>query len=531
MKAECISFDRLPHATKLFDDFLSGKLKNFYPRSARFADWCADEAKKISFGQERREAVAKILQSQNTAWDASPKTLQNIQRFRSGAYAVVTGQQVGLFGGPLYSILKAITAVKMADEAREKGVDTVPIFWLATEDHDLAEVDHATVVGKEGPRRIQVSAGGTEGAPVAARPLQKDVESAVAEFSEAMGDSETTELLRTFYRPGETLGSAMAKLFARLFGDYGLILLDPSSPEVHCIAAPVLLDSIRRAEELDSKLLQRGKELESAGYHQQVKVTESSTLLFSLETGARLPIKRTNGRFVISKEPMSAAELEKRITDSPEKFSANVLLRPVMQDFLLPTLTYIGGQAEIAYFAQCEVVYKMLLGRVTPIVPRCSATLVEERQQKTLQKVSLDLLDAFQDPENLRKLIAARVMPAELQKRFADAEAQLDISLRSITDPLQKLDPSLVDAANRSASKMRYQLKRLRERAAAAELQKDSVIARKSAELSATLFPNKNLQEREIAGLSFVARHGMELIAKLHEVLQTSCPGHQIVNL
>src|SRR5206468_4843178 len=164
-----------------------------------------------------------------------------------------------------------------------------------------------------------------------------------------------------------------------------------------------------------------GKELEAAGYHQQVKVTEYSTLLFSLETGVRLPIKRTNGKYVIGKEHVSAPDLENRIAQAPEKFSANVLLRPVMQDFLLPTLAYVGGQAEIAYFAQCEVVYKALLGRVTPILPRCSATLIEERQQKILQKFSLELTDILQGPETLKKSIAARVLPADLQSKFHEA--------------------------------------------------------------------------------------------------------------
>jgi len=231
------------------------------------------------------------------------------------------------------------------------------------------------------------------------------------------------------------------------------------------------------------------------------------------------------------KEPVSAADLEKRISQAPEKFSANVLLRPVMQDFLLPTLCYVGGPAEVAYFAQCEVVYKTLLGRVTPIVPRCSATLVEEHQQKILQKLSLTLLDVFQDPEIVRKLIATKVMPADLNKRFDEAAAQLESTLRSITEPLEKFDPTLADAAKRSASKMRYQLKRLRDRTAAAELRRDEVVGRKAAELSTVLFPNRNLQEREIAGVSFLARHGMEVIEKLHDVLQTSCSGHQIVNL
>jgi len=282
---------------------------------------------------------------------------------------------------------------------------------------------------------------------------------------------------------------------------------------------------------LDKKLLHRGKELESAGYHQQVKVTDSSTLLFSLESGARVPIKRANGKFVVGKEHFSPAELEKRVAQSPENFSANVLLRPVMQDFLLPTLCYVGGPAEVAYFAQGEVVYKSLLGRVTPVIPRCSATLLEERQQKILQKFSLTLPDVFQGTESLKRLLAERVLPADLQKKFEAANRQLESSLTSIIGTLKHLDPTLADAAGRSASKMRYQLKRMRDHAIAAELRRSKVLNRKAEELSTILFPNGNLQEREIAGVVFLARHGTDLLHKLHGTLQTSCPGHQIVNL
>jgi bacillithiol biosynthesis cysteine-adding enzyme BshC len=533
MKTECIPFAQLPHTSKLFADFFSGKAAGFYPHSPRFADWAQAEAKTIRYDEQRRNRVADVLRKQNLGWGASPKTLQNVERFKNGASAVVTGQQVALFGGPLFSILKALTAIKLAEEARPTGIDAVPIFWLATEDHDFVEVNHANFLGKEKTslRRIEVGAGGLEGASVSARPLTNDVEAAVASAAELMGDSEVTDLLRKVYRPGETLGSAMARLFAKLFADFGLILLDPSAPEIHRIASPLFLEAIRHAEELDKKLLQRGKELEAAGYHHQVKVTGSSTLLFSLESGARLPVKRVNGKFVIGKEQVSAAELEKRISQAPEKFSANVLLRPVMQDFLLPTLGYVGGPAEVAYFAQCEVVYKTLLDRVTPVLPRCSATLVEERQQKILQKFSISLLDVFQGTDDLKRLLARRVLPADLQKKFDAATEQLEASLDSIIATLQHLDPTLADAAKRSASKMRYQLKRLRDHAIAAELRRSEVLSRKAEELSTILFPNRNLQEREIAGVSFLARHGIDLLHKLHATLQTSCPGHQIVNL
>src|SRR4051812_24445340 len=241
MKAECIPFDKIPHTSKLFQDFVGGSATRFYPRSINFKDWVAGAAREMKFDPARREAIAKILRSQNTAWGASPKTLENIERLNQGAHVVVTGQQVALFGGPLFSILKAITAIKLAEEARQKGVDAVPIFWLATEDHDFAEVSHVNLLrtGAASIQSVGVTAGGVEGAPVGARPLHEDVAAAVSAASDALGDSEISALLQKFYRPGQDLGSAMGNLFARLFAEHGLILLDPSGADAHRLAAPV----------------------------------------------------------------------------------------------------------------------------------------------------------------------------------------------------------------------------------------------------------------------------------------------------
>src|SRR5947209_1351075 len=191
MKAECIPFDKLPHTSKVFQDYLSGKLHQFYPRSIDFSHWADVEARAIRFDPGRREMIAEILRSQNLGWNASPRTLENIERLKNGASAVVTGQQVALFGGPLFSILKALTAIKLAQEAQRKGIDAVPIFWLATEDHDFAEVDHVNLLKRQEAElvRVAAAAGGIEGAPVSARPLKNDVGAAVAAAAGALGEA------------------------------------------------------------------------------------------------------------------------------------------------------------------------------------------------------------------------------------------------------------------------------------------------------------------------------------------------------
>ena len=367
-----------------------------------------DETSAIRYDSARRERVAGILERQNKAWGASPKTLENIARLRNGASAVVTGQQVGLFGGPLFSFFKALTTVKLANEATSAGCDSVPVFWLATTDHDLAEISHVSVLGPDGSlQKLTAPTQGTHDAPVGAVTFGSEIEPIVEAAAASLGDSEVTSFLRESYRSGENFGSAFARLFSRLFADWGVVLLDASDPELQQIARPIYQEAIERATELDEALLARGKELEAAGYHQQVKVTPSSTLLFMLREGARTPIHRnpsgtgSETGFVVGEETFSQSDMLRRIAEEPQLFSANVLLRPVVQDYLLPTLVYVGGAAEVAYFGQGAVVYKALIGRATPIFPRFSATIVEAKSQTLLERYGLTVPDLFHGPEAL----------------------------------------------------------------------------------------------------------------------------------
>jgi bacillithiol biosynthesis cysteine-adding enzyme BshC len=536
--SECLPFSQIPHTARLFADFLSShsKVQQFYPRSANFSEWFKDEAASLRYDSERRQRVSSILERQNQSWGASSKTLENIARLRAGALALVTGQQVGLFGGPLFSILKALTAVKLAGQATRAGVDCVPIFWLATEDHDLAEVNQVSIPGADGSlQKLTAPSHGLPDAPVGALRFSPEIQPVVEAAAGLLGESEVSGFLREAYRPGETFGTAFARLFARLFADWGVILLDASDPELHQIAEPIYQAAVERAAELDESLLARGRELEAAGYHQQVKVTPSSTLLFTLRNGARVPVHRQlNGNgavdFLIGEQRISRDELLSRVASSPQDFSANVLLRPVIQDYLLPTLAYTGGAAEVAYFAQVAVVYKALLGRVTPVVARFSATVVDAKVQRLLERYGLRLPDLFHGPETLREQMAAGILPKDLQSAFEQAEASLEKSLTTIREALARLDSTLVDSASNAASKMHHQLTQLRSRAARAELRQTEVLGRHADLLCNSLYPNKTLQEREIAGIYFVARHGTEFLRGLYDAIQTECLDHQVIS-
>jgi bacillithiol synthase len=541
VKAHCLPFSQIPRTTPLFTDFLaySGKVQPFYPRSPQLLEWIKQEEQNIRYESSRRDHVAAILQRQNESWGASPQTLANLDRFRKGAAAVVTGQQVGLFGGPTFSIYKALTAIKLAADATAAGVDAVPVFWLATYDHDLAEVNHVSLPNADGALEVlTTSSHAASGAPVSAVHLGDEIQPIVNQAVALLGDTDATALLRETYRPGETLGSAFARFYSNLFADWGVIVLDASDPELHRVAEPIYRAAIEVADELAKALLDRGEALEAAGYHQQVKVTPSSVLVFTIQKGARLPIHRViqgeGNEFVIggaNAEKLTKAELLDRVRSTPEEFSPNVLLRPIVEDYLLPSLAYTGGPAEAAYFAQAGVVYERLLGRVTPIVPRFSATLVEPKMQRLLERHGIAVPDVFVGAGALRAQLAASGLPGDLQSAFDSTKNSLNSNQSAVKQKLAKLDRTLVDAAETAFSKMQYQLERLYTQAARAEAQKSELVARHAAQLSQALYPEKDLQERAIGAIYFLARYGKDFLGELYHSIQPDCHDHQIVEL
>lgn len=542
MKAHCLPFSQIPRTTSLFIDFLtySPEVQQFYPRSADLLEWVKLEAQNIHYDSSRREHVVAVLQRQNESWGASSQTLANLDRLRKGAAAVVTGQQVGLFGGPTFSIYKALTALKLAAAATAAGVDAVPVFWLATYDHDLAEVNHISVPKTDGALEVlTTSSHAVPGAPVSAVQFGDEIGPIVDQASALLGETDVTALLRDTYRPGETLGSAFARFYSKLFADWGVIVLDASDPDLHRVAEPIYHAAIERADELANALLSRAEALEVAGYHQQVKVTPSSVLVFTLHNGARTPIhlvgQSEGNEFVIGSdanaEKITRAGLLERVRSMPEQFSPNVLLRPIVEDYLLPTLAYTGGAAETAYFAQAGAVYERLLDRVTPIVPRFSATIVEPKMQRLLERHGVVVADVFAGADALRRQLAANGLPEDLQAAFDSTKNSLSSNQSAVKEKLAKLDRTLVDAADTAFSKMQYQLERLYTQAARAEAQKSELVTRHAEQLSQSLYPEKELQERAFGGIYFLARYGGGLLRDLYDLIQPDCHDHQIVEL
>jgi uncharacterized protein YllA (UPF0747 family) len=298
----------------------------------------------------------------------------------------------------------------------------------------------------------------------------------------------------------------------------------------------VLRAAIEHAEALETALLERSEELTARGYHAQVLVSPGHSLLFLLdaETGARQPLRRIeNGAWKAGGHTYSTDELLAILESAPERLSPNALLRPVFQDAILPTAAYIGGPAEIAYFAQSAVAYEQILGRVTPILPRFSATLVEPALAKVMATHELQLPQLWEakTADALAQRLGARAMPIELKRKLAAAGNALDAELGGLTEYMAAMSSELGRAADVSANKMRYQMNRLRRMAADFEVQREASLRKHANALMLNLFPDGHLQERVIGGIWFMARYGEGLPNLLVENAAQECPGHRVIFL
>ncbi|MBI4876776.1 MAG: bacillithiol biosynthesis cysteine-adding enzyme BshC [Acidobacteria bacterium] len=507
MQSGWVRHSLLPHTPKLFSDLLYdfASVERFYARPEPA----------IAYPEERRAGIVEALRVQNPGHPLLEQLAQ------PGTAVVVTGQQVGLFGGPAYTIYKALTAVKTA---RETGA--VPVFWLATEDHDLAEIDHVWVFdAQQNPVRLRAN-GGPVGVPVGgvelAAPPVDELRAALEGFPFG-GD--VTERVAAAYRPGRTMGAAFTELLRNLLGQFGVLTLDPLRPEIRQLAAPMLAQAAGRAAELVGGILERNRELATAGYHAQVHAEPNSSLLFLLDRGRRRPLRYREGRFFAGEEAFTAEELAARAAD----LSPNALLRPVIQDYLLPTAAFIGGPAELAYMAQSETIYRKLLGRMPAIAPRAFFTLLDARAAKLTARYELELADCFAGFDALRERIAGRLTPPELTAEFRKAATAASRAVDQLRGPLARFDPTLASALARGRARILHQIARVEKKAAREALRRDERAERETTYVYNLLYPRKQLQERFYGILPFAARHGLDLIGRLYENIRLDSTDHQVL--
>lgn len=532
MDCRALAFHQLPHQPKLFLEYLDHfqRVKAFYAHPASFAE-VKRVARKISYPAERRKEVVAILREQNEKLGVGVETIENLDRLERGAVAIVSGQQVGLFGGPAYAVYKALTAVQIAEELTKDGIDAVPIFWMATEDHDLDEVRHTTLFRDEKLTRYELPNVAGE-KPVGKIPLGPEVTEAardVADFLTNQGSTFLAQMVRESYRPEETYGSAFGKLFARLFSQQGLIFLDPLDARLHRVAAPVYKKAVEQRDELNEMLLQRGKDLDRAGFDAQVKVTAKSTVLFYMGDGPRQVIAASGDKFQAGAKSWTRDELAAVVEAEPEKFSPNALFRPVVQDYLLPTAAYVGGPAEIAYFAQSEVLYKHVLGRMPVMLPRSGFTLVDARAAKLLKRYELTVEEVWNGPQAVRARLECKSVPKKLALQFQKNQKQFKKALAKLEKQIGTLDPTLKGATETARKKIDFQLEKLRRKTGRAQDARDGLLSGHQQYLESLLYPHKELQSRELCVLPFLARLGAAGLSELQKRSGSKKLGHHFI--
>jgi len=525
MRTICIPHTELPGTSALFADYLYRfeRVARFYFHDPNNPDSIGRAAAEVAGASPARQDLISVLRRTN---GESP-ALSMLEL--PGTVAVVTGQQAGLFGGPAYTIFKALTAAKLARQLNSSGIRAVPVFWMATEDHDFQEIDHCYVYSRRRqPVRLVATGAKRAGQPVGTIAIE---ETPVAQLRQALEGllyaDEVVSLVEESYTPGATFGSAFQRLLEKLLAGFGFVFVDPLASGFRELAEPFLREASLRTAELSAALKQRARELAEAGYHTQVHFDDTTSLFFLMEDGIRQSLQFKDGAYQAGSRRFSPEQLARQAT----RLSPTALLRPVMQDFLLPTAAYVGGPAEIAYLAQSEVLYRALLGRAPVFLPRSGFTLLDERGRMLMERYHLGLADCFHGEESLRRRVARVLLPEELEAAFQDAILDVRSAVDRLRGHLHEFDPTLAAAMEKSKSKILYQLEKIQSKTAAEALRRNSLADAAASHIAGLVFPERHLQERLYSILPFLATHGLDLIDTIYENTQQGCPDHLVLTV
>lgn len=522
MHCTCVRHTELPHTSALFADVLyhPDRTRAFYAHPIRDLNSFREAARQIDLSPDRRAALVAALRKRNPDSPALERLAQ------PGTVTVVTGQQVGLFSGPAYTMYKVLHAIKLADWLSQNGLPAVPVFWLATEDHDFAEVNHVWVFdAQHRPAKLEMRRSASA-QPVGEVGLASPpVDELRARLSGLPYGDEVAAMVAEAYRAGATMGTSFGELLRRMLARFDVLQVDPMQPEFRQLAAPLLRRAVEAAPELNAAVLARNKELAQAGYHAQVHVEEQTSFVFLLENGKRLALRRNGDEYILNGRRFTTREL----ADRADSFSPNALLRPVAQDSMLPTVAYIGGPAEVAYLAQSAVIYDRLLGRMPVAVPRAGFTILDSRTDKLLTRYRLTLQDLFHGEDRLRETIASRLVPPSIRQVAGETATVVENAVERLRRELTAFDPTLGKATERSLRKIRHQLGSIERKAGREALRRDERAEADAASIYGLIYPERHLQERLYSYLPFLAKHGPELTAEVYAAIELDCPDHRIL--
>jgi bacillithiol synthase len=490
-----------------------------------------------------RAQIGSILRRQNRSYGCDAATLDRIADLENpDSVAVVTGQQVGLLTGPLYTIFKAMTAVRLAGELRRRGINAVPVFWMDTEDHDLAEVTHLTVLNEDCSLEKfdyrTIFSQQPPACPVGDIRFPEAVRQAVLDFlsrlPEGDGKPGLKLQLESTYRPGTTFTQSFAELMVRMLQGSGLVFFDPRDGEAKQLVSGVFQTALRQENELREALLRRNRELENSGFHSQVSVLENSTVLFFIENGERRALeKRSDSRFGLknTERAYTAEEMLNIAARNPEKFSSNVLLRPLVQDHLFPTIAYVGGSSELAYFAQIEVLYR-LYGRPMPVIwPRDSLTLIEPEVGEAMDRLGIEIRNCFQEKQALAQKAIRNSGFSKAAESLDELQGRLDAALTEIKPELQAFEPPLAQALETARRKITHNVQLLKSRVVRFEEARNSSLSAALEMMLNNCYPYQTLQERELGIHHFLARHGFPVLDAIRSAMERDGFAHRVLRL
>jgi len=528
------------HLPRLADDYLYdfGKVREFYDGDFRDPGAFERQTERVRSRQIAREDLAAVLTEQNGSYGCGPETLGAIGKLvRDKACAVVTGQQVGLFSGPLYAIYKALTAVKLSDTLDRRGLGSfVPVFWLASDDHDLAEIDHIALMDKDNRlREIRCPAPSRETkVPVSNIPLPPEIADCLEQLKALTLDTEFKAdilgALNEAYRPGRSYVEAFGRWMTRLFKSRGLIFIDAGHPRLKEMGRDVFYREIADESPSTRQAVATSERLRRAGYEAQIPLHEGILNQFYTER-ERHAIQWRDGAFDIKGLPsLSAKEtLLKLAGEKPFLFSPNVLLRPLYQDAVLPTVAYVGGPSEIAYFGQLKGVYETFGLPMPVIYPRKSVTIVEKKIDHILKKYHLSVPDLWRDAAGAIGEITKEEIPDAVGQALLLVRDHLERDQASLRAEILAFDPGLAESVDLAKGKMNQQLDFMHKKVQQAARKRNDIAVQQLHKAVDNLFPNQRLQERVFNIVPYLIKYGAAFIDKLDQAIDIDEADHQFL--
>jgi bacillithiol synthase len=531
---------RFPWIRKLASDYaydFKSVAPFFSGDPAERAAW-TDAIRRTQSHDRKREDIARIVARQQERRGAPPRAREQVRLLADPrSVAVLTGQQAGLFGGPLFTLLKALTALKLAEQvSRDHIVPAVAIFWIDAEDHDWEEVRSCTVFDAEvTPRSVSLPPRpGADPAPVATIRLDDSVNAAIDELERILPQTEFCSGMLTELRRAYTPAAGMAEAFGRwlehVLGHRGLVVFDSSDPASKPLVSQVFRRELSMPGQTGKLSALAGSDLTARGYHAQVHQHDQGVALFHLD-GGRRAIRQQDGGFLVGDEPYAAAALVQQATEQPAGFSPNVLLRPVVQDTLFPTVCYVAGPNELAYLGQLRGVYQHFGVPMPLMYPRATATILDSAALRFLTKYKLPL-EALQpqDEAALNELLKAQI-PAAVEESFSEAERTIEKQMERVIQAIPALDPTLEGAARSTLERMQRDLQTLHGKMIQAAKRRDETLRRQFMHARALAFPSGHAQERTIGFISFLNQYGPAFVERLDEELPLDLGRHWIVTI